>query len=271
MKPIKQGRYKNNINLVKANTENCQSTTSKPSSYTINNLPLNSPISSKRDDNADVNFSTVGGWIKKTTMPQNSFGGNIALLRKSESLESKTKDFSLASEANLPFLVPLAAYSAENPLDSRNRLISTLMFSSSRNFGESDILLPADGFGSIFQSVPDHFPGEAGIPFDYSSYGFPGSNQFYNVANQNSCTLECRFSVADFTIRDYEFANFGSHINNNDNSVFKFYDNRAQEAPAEPTELMEEVMAEEGGTKEAVMEAFRAEVVEVEEQVEAAD
>lgn len=221
-------KREDNPYLAKDNTENYQSTTSNPSSYTINNLPLNSLTPDKREDNGGVNLSTVGGWIKKTTMPQDSFGGNIALLRKSESLESKTEDFSLASEANLPFLVPLAAYSAENPFDSRNCLISTLIFSSSRNFGESDILLPADGFGGIFQSVPDHLPSEAGISFDYSFYGFPGGNQFYNVANQNPCPFESGLSMADFSIRDYVFANFGSHTRDNNNSVFKPYDNSAR-------------------------------------------
>jgi len=201
-----------------------QSLHSNPSSSTMNILPLNSLTSAKREDNADVNFSTVGGWIKNTAIPQNSFGGNIALFRKSESLESKTKDFSLASEANLPFLVPLAAYSAESPLDARNSLISILMFSSSRNFSEPNITFSADGLGSILQGVSDHFLSDAGVTSNNAFYAFPGSDQFNNITNQNPSALKSRLSMADFAVRNYELANFDSHINNNDNLVFKGFE-----------------------------------------------
>ena len=199
-----------------------QSFISNPSSSTINNLPLNSLTSAKREDNAEVSFSTVGGWIKKTAIPQNSFGGNIALLRKSESLESKTKDFSLASEANLPFLVPLAAYSAESPMDSRNSLISTLMFSSSRNFGESDITFSTDGLGSVLQSVSDHFSSKAWVTPDNTFYAFPGSDQFNDITNQNSSAFESGLAVADFTVSDNVLADFDSHRANEEDNVFKF-------------------------------------------------
>src|SRR3989338_622989 len=158
------------------NTITCNhSTTSNPSSLTANNLPLKTLTSARSDDKALTNFSTVGGWITKTIMPENSFGGNIDLLRKSESRETNTNDLSFASEANLPLLTPLAAYSAENLFDLRNSLISILMFSSSRNLG---IFASSDKSGGVLQSVPNHFFGQARVASNYPFDTFPCSNQF---------------------------------------------------------------------------------------------
>lgn len=221
-------RAKNELDLAKIKTNyRCgshhQSTLSNPPSSTTNNLPLNSLTSAKSDDNAVTNFSTVGGWITKTIIPENSFGWNIDLLRKSESRETNTNDFSFASEANLPLAMPLAAYSAENPLDLRNPLISILIFSSSRNFGEFDIMFSSYELGSVFQSLPDHIFGQAGVAFKYASDTFSSSNQFDNITNQDSGAFECGLSMADFAVRNDVLVNFNSHETNNDPELYKTF------------------------------------------------
>src|SRR3989344_3846490 len=208
------------ITLLAINENNQYS--SKSSSSATNSLPLNSLTSDKSDDKALTSFSTVGGWTAKTIMPKNSFGGNADLLRKSESLESKTNDFSFASEASLPLLTPLAAYSAGNPFDLRNSLTSILMFSSSRNFGI--LTFSSDKPGGIVQSIPNHLFSQAGVAFNYAFNTFPGSNQFNNVANQNPGAPEGGLSMADFAVRNDVLADFNSHTANNDNSVFKGFE-----------------------------------------------
>src|SRR3989338_7058834 len=159
---------------------------SKSSSSTINNVPLNSLTSAKSDDIAATSFLRLGGWITNTTIPKKSFGGNIDLLRKSESLETNTNPPTFDNEANLPFTIPFEAYSAENPLLSSNRFTDLEMFSSSRNFGESGITLSADELGSVFESSRNMIPGNRGVVFQNILNGFSGSDQLNNITNQNS-------------------------------------------------------------------------------------
>jgi len=204
-----------------------QSETSKSSSSTINSLPLNSLTAAKSDDMAATSFLRLGGWITNTTIPKKSFGGNIDLLRKSESLETNTNPPAFDNEANLPFTIPFVAYSAENPLLSSKRFTDLEMFSSSRNFGESGITLSADELSSIFKSSRNMIPGNRGVVFQNILDGFSGSDQLNNITNQNSGASKSGLSMADFAVRYNIFTNFHSHIANNDNALFKSYDNRS--------------------------------------------
>ena len=201
---------------------NCnQSTTSNPFSWTTNNLPLNSFASAKNDDKALTSFSAVGGWITKTTIPENSFGGNKEVLRKSESLLKSTAFSSFANSDNLPLLMPLGAYLAGNPFDSRNPLTSVRTFSSSRNLGKSDITLPPDGFRSIFQSFLNHLLGDAGITFQDFFNTFSSSYKLNDIANQNSSASKCGLAMAYFGVSNDMSANSYSHSNSDNKEIFK--------------------------------------------------
>ena len=48
---------------------------------------------------------------------------------------------------------------------------------------------------------------------------------FQNLPDHNSCAFESRRSTADFTVRDNILINFDSHAMNNNNSVFKGFEN----------------------------------------------
>ena len=201
------------------------STVSNPGSSTINSLPLNSLsfTSARREDKALISFSAVGGWITKTIMPENSFGGNIELLRKSLSLLNNISSFCFASDANLPLLMPLAAYSVEYPDDSRKLFTSLRTFSSSRNLGtgEFDIALTTDSSGSMLQSFLNHALIQAGVTTHNLFNTLSCSYKLDNVANQHSCAFEGGLSVADFSVCNNMFADFDSHAVSGGLSVFK--------------------------------------------------
>lgn len=197
---------------------------SKSSSSTINSLPLNSLTSAKSEDNASTSFLGLGGCITNNIIPENSFGGNIALLRKSESCETNTDFVSFDKETSLPFVIPFEAYSAENPSDSRNRFTALGIFSSSRNFGEFSISLSADKLSSIFESSRNMLPSDRWVVFQNIFNGLSSSYQFDNVTNQNSCAFESWLSMTNFTISNNILTNFDSHAINNDNTLFKTFD-----------------------------------------------
>ena len=194
---------------------------SDPSSSTVNSLPLNSLTSDKSRDKDSTSLCGLGGWIMKTTMPKNSFGGNIDLLRKSESREINTNSLSLENDASLPLASPFEAYSAENCFDSRNSFTALGMFSSSRNFGEFDIMLSADELGSIFESGRNMLSGDGWVVLQNNLYRLSGRYQLDNIANQNSGALESGLSVADFAVRDDVLVDFDSHNIDTGNALFK--------------------------------------------------
>ncbi len=184
---------------------------------------LNSLVLAKSHDMAATSFLRLGGWIINTTIPEKSFGGNIDLLKKSESLETNTNPPAFDNKANLPFTIPFAAYSAESPLLSSKRFTDLEIFSSSRNFGESGITLSADKLGSVFKSSRNMLPGDRGIVFHNIFNRFSSSHQLNNIAYQDSGAFESRLSMADFTVRDNILINFDSHGSYNNDALFKLY------------------------------------------------
>jgi len=186
--------------------------TLKPVSSTSNSLPLMSSTSSKSMDKAFTSFSGRGGWIRNTMIPEDSPGGNRAVLRKSESLLSSTAPLSFARDATLLFLIPFGPYSAENPLDSRNLFTAfgklrinrfvisdessiRQMFSSSWNL-KPDIMFSPDSLGGILQGPLNHLPIDAGILLNDLFSRPASSNQFNDIGDQNSGSFKDRLSVA---------------------------------------------------------------------------
>src|SRR3989338_8779181 len=208
---------KNNFELT------IQSTTSDPSSLTINSLHLNSETLTKRDDIADTSFSLFGGWITNTIIPKKSFGGNIDVLIKSESLDTNTNFPDFDNPANLPFTIPFCEYSAENPLLSSKLFIARGMFSSSKNFGESDIAFSTDELGSIFECSRNMLPCDRRIVFQNIFNRFACCDHFNNITNHNSGAFKSRLSMADFAVRNNIIVNFNSHERYNASCVFKIF------------------------------------------------
>ena len=212
--------------LIKVYKEkNAQLTDLNPSSATMNSLPLNSLTSAKSDDKALTSFSAVGGWIIKTIIPENSFGGNNEVLKKSESLLKSTIFSSLAKDANLPLLMPLDAYFTKNPLDSRNSLTSIRIFSSSRNLGKFDKMFTPDSLRSMFQGLPNHLLSNARVTFQNLFKTFTSGNQLTYITNQDSGSFKSRFSMTDFSIGNDVLAYFDSHISQIDNFLYKAFEN----------------------------------------------
>ncbi len=196
------------------------SLTSNPSSSTVNNLPLNSLTSDKRDDKDATSFSALGGCITKTIMPEYSLGGNKEVLRKSESRETIMALSLFAKDANLPLEMPLGVYSASNPFDISNFLRDLGIFSSSRNF-ESDMMFSLDKPGSIIQGSANHLPSQAGIFFHEILNTFSGREQFNDVTYQNPSAFESRLAMTNLTVCDDILINFNPHNETEGRVLFK--------------------------------------------------
>jgi len=178
---------------------NQSSITSNPSSSTTNSLPLNSVTSCKSKDKAFTSFSGIGGWILNTMIPENSLGGYKRVLKKSESLVISTDPLSPDKDIILVFQTPFGPYSAGNHFDSKNLFTDFGIFSSSMNF-KSDIVLSPNDFGSVLQSFSNHFPIQAGIPFQNPFNRLSSGKQLNNITNHYPGSLKGRLSMADIWV-----------------------------------------------------------------------
>jgi len=103
------------------------------------------------------------------------------------------------------------------------------MFSSARSFNlsDGDIFFLLENLGGIVHSREDGFFGELGevVPDDIIS-SYSGAEQGEDLPNHYSGAFEGEHSMTDVGVRNNEFVNFSSHNADNDNSLFKSYDNK---------------------------------------------
>ena len=143
----------------------------------------------------------------------------------SVTLDSRINPLSSAKDANLPFLVPFSAYSAECPLDTIHFLSSFGIFSSSWNLSIYDTMASAHYLSSPFQSILNHNLVQTWIviPKDLLDRDTISYKLNY-IANQNSGASESGLSMADFAVRNDVFTNFNSHKANNGYEIFKGFE-----------------------------------------------
>lgn len=181
--------------------------TSMSSSFSSSGIDITTSAmcTTNLDGHEDLNSLDPGVWLKVIYLVP---GMEIAVAGGS-------------SMEYLPLLMPFAAYSDEKLLDSRNSLTSILTFSSSRNFGEFDIMLSTYEPGSIYQGLSDHLLGQTWIAPQYPFNRLGSGNQFNNITDQYSSASEGGLAVADFAISDDVAANVNSHNSIDKEGIFK--------------------------------------------------
>ena len=204
-----------------------------PNEVSVNNLPLNSDGLTDlnkfiNDENA---VSISGGRILIKTMPEYFSGGNNKIFPKCLSNDKITLPSKLASLAISPSSDLKGAFLISKPASSNSLTTLSGTFSSeySLNLLENDILFPFNQLRGIIQGREDSFFGE---PRKVISNDFiwcnSSSQKIKDLPDHYSGIFESRLSMADFAVNDNKLVNFGSHNANNDNLVFKSYDNSAR-------------------------------------------
>jgi len=195
-----------------------------------NNLPLNSEglTLSNKSDNASVTVLMIGGTILMNTIPSCFSGGNKSMLPKCLSNDSIILPSVFAITDINSSLDPREAFFISNPLLDKNSITKFGMFSSARSFSLSNrnIFFLLEKFGGIVNSRQDSFFRELGevVPEDFFR-GYASAYQGKNLPYHNSGAFESELSMADFAVRDNVFVDFNSHNVDNNNLLYKTYDN----------------------------------------------
>lgn len=153
---------------------------------------------------------------------------------KSSSLVTSTLCSNLENSANLPFESLFGFEITSTPFCLRNLFNLSSTFSSNRNLSldwdiDNDILLTPSQVCCILQSCPDMLLGQRRECLKDFFDRSPIFQHLQNLPNHDSCAFESGLPMADFTVCYNIFVNFNSHTNDNDNTVYKFYDNKVKE------------------------------------------
>ncbi|MBI2650740.1 hypothetical protein HYX04_05530, partial [Candidatus Woesearchaeota archaeon] len=193
-----------------------------------NSLPLNSDglTLSNKSDKAFVTVLMTGGTILMNTIPSCSPGGNSSILPKCLSKDKITLTSAFAIADISPSSEPRGARFKSNLL-SKNSLTSLGMFSSDRslNLSDGDISFLFKDLGGIVHSREDGFFSELRevVPDDFVNSDASAYQGEY-LPYHNSGAFESEHSMTDFAVSNNKLINFGSHNIDNDNSVYKTFD-----------------------------------------------
>ena len=198
-----------------------------PSSARIQVLPIDSSENLfNHCKNNDSYFEVLGGctWIIKTA--GNFAGGNNEVFKKSLSNDNIALPSLQANEYSLEFLMPLSAYLISIPLSERDLISLASTSSSAKNLNfKVDKPLTSEFFSSVVQSSFNMLLSQGRISFEDIFKGFSSLEHLKDLRDPDSGSLESGLSMADFAVSHNKLINFGSHNINNDNSLFKSYDN----------------------------------------------
>mgnify|MGYP001559016131 CR=1 FL=1 len=230
MKKTKSGGAINKIKyyscLIRLNFGNARN----PKGVSVNNLPLNSESLTDlnkfiKDENT---ASTSGGLILMNIIPEYFLGGNNKMLPRCLSNDNITLSSDLASSAISSSSERKGAFFTSKPSSYNSLITLSGTFSSEYNPGllEDDIFFLFNQLGSVINSRKNSFLGKSReIVLNDFAYCDASSEQIKNLPDHYSGIFESRSTMTNFAINDNVFVNFSSHINNNDNLIFKSYDN----------------------------------------------
>ncbi len=224
---------------------NDQSIILMPSSARIQVLPLN--LSENLSDhcrNKDSHLEISGGCTRITTIAGNSAGGNKDVMKIKDFQDTENLRFSRvfkkslsndnialpsshANRYNLEFLTPFSAYLISMPLSESDLINLASASSSEKNLNfKVDKPLTSEFFSSVVQGSPDMLPSQGRISFEDIFKGFSCLEHFKDLRDPDSGAPESGLSTANFAVRDNKLVNFSSHINSNDNSIYKTFDKK---------------------------------------------
>jgi len=205
----------NNFSLKKIRDVYNFGNTLNPGDVNVNNLPLKLDESSDLNsfDKAKCRLSINGGCISIKIIPENSLGGNLTLFKKCLSNVNNTLSSDLACSATILSVEPNETILTLKFLD--NNSINFLgMFSSQRIFNslESDISLPLDNSGSVFQCRKDSFFCELRKIISKDCIGGDScAEKLYDLPNHNSGVFENQLAVTYLSIYNNIGSDFSSH------------------------------------------------------------
>ena len=132
-----------------------------------------------------------------------------------------------ATSNTSPFSIPLGESLTSCPNLDKKGYNPLCTFSSNKNLilSRDKIKTSFCELGSKVQSCLDMILSEGRISFnDFFSIGSIFEH-FQDYGNHDSCAFESRLTMANVGVHNDIIINFGSHNNNNDNPLFKSYDN----------------------------------------------
>jgi len=194
-------------------SENYQSAEEMPSSPITHVLHfILSENFSKNCKTKGSSLDNIGGCTRKTIIAGNFDGENKAVFKKSLSRDNMALDSLHARRYNLEFLMPFSACFILTPLTKRD-LISLASISSSAKRLSFDIdkSLTGQSFCSIMQSSLNMLFSQRRIGFEDFLKISSRFKHFHDGMHHNPSTFKSRLSMADFTIRNNIFIDFGSH------------------------------------------------------------
>ena len=164
---------------------------------------------------AFLNFSKLGGWMRKISIPGYSIGGKFNVTEKSLSLVRRILFSFFSRSATTSSGVRAATCSTSCPADLRKFITSSRKFSSARkrmNLRDFNHMSGLRHPGSVLQRGFDMLHGQlrVGILDDFLRCLSTGEH-LQNQIHHDPGSFETRFAVADGRIGDYVFIDFDSH------------------------------------------------------------
>jgi len=205
--------------------------TSTLSSLRTNSLPLIS-FSEKvlsNFNNADSSINNVGGCMRITITPEESFGGNNDVFKKCLSCVNNTLLSLIAKENSLESLSPLGPYFVSKPFSIKNLTTRDLMFSSVKNFilfklFEQNNSLVGDSLCSETQCGVDVCFGEGGVIYKDFFNCFSTLQHLQNLPDHDSGAFKSWSSSANLSICNDILIDFDSHEIDSGGEVYKDFD-----------------------------------------------
>jgi intein/homing endonuclease len=192
------------------------------------NLPLNSDGLNVLNNllREYCNESIKGGFISKNIIPNDSFGGNLSLFKKSLSLVNITRCSDLALSNIFGSLDFNLTRTILNPLLDSDLIKPTGMFSSAMNeISLCNKSLIFNSFGSQFETCKNSFSTEFRIIFFKNFFNcYSCTKESYNIFDKDSSISKCQISTTNLSVCNNIIININFHCKvNENNEIFKLF------------------------------------------------